>query len=144
MTHPHDELPLRITERFALPDGRVGVSTWSASDPEQLEQQLRTRAGRTDPEREPGRRLHLVRPPLVRIEERIDGVLQPIDPLQRAVVDVRWRTALTRSRRPARLRRLIGPRDLPTTEPPSDVARWTERRPPGEGPADGEEGPLSP
>ncbi|ROS25644.1 hypothetical protein EDF22_2859 [Rathayibacter sp. PhB127] len=144
MTHPHDELPLRITERFDLPDGRVVVSAWSARDPEQLEQQLRTRVGRADPEREPGRRLHLVRPPLVRIEERIDGVLQPIDPLQRAVVDVRWRTALTRSRRPAGLRRLVGPRDLPTTEPPSDVARWTERRPPGEGPTDEDGGPRSP
>lgn len=144
MTHPHDELPLRITERFALPDGRIGVSAWSARDPEQLEQQLRTRAGRTEPEREPGRRLHLVRPPTVRIEERIDGVLQPIDPLQRAVVDVRWRTALIRSRRPARLRRLVGPRDLPETEPPSDVARWTERRPPGEHPTGEDRGPRGP
>ena len=140
MTHPHDELPLRITERFALPDGRVEVSAWSSRDPEQCEQQLRTRAGRAGPVDDPGRRLHLVRPPLVRIEERIDDVLQPIDPLQRAVVDVRWRTALTRSRRAPWLRRLVGPPDLPATEPPADVARWTERRPSPERPADGDEG----
>lgn len=33
-------LPYRITERFPLTDGRVGVSTWWSADPEQLEQQL--------------------------------------------------------------------------------------------------------
>ncbi|MWV58635.1 hypothetical protein [Rathayibacter sp. VKM Ac-2754] len=126
-----DELPLRVTERFPLPDGGVGVSTWSAADPEQLEQQLRTRVGHAHPEREPARHLHRSHPPLVRIEVWEGGGRRLLDPAQEALTDARWRRALTRSRRPAWLRRLIGPADLPRTDPPAEAARWTER--PGEG-----------
>ncbi|SMH44521.1 hypothetical protein SAMN06295885_2373 [Rathayibacter oskolensis] len=120
MSHPHDALPLRVTERFPLPDGRVGVTAWSAADPEQLEQQLRTRAGHPQPEREPGRRLHLARAPIVTIEERQGSGRRLVDPGHEALTDRRWRRALTRSHRPPWLRRLIGPRDLPRTDPPAE------------------------
>ena len=132
MTQHSDPLPFRITERFPLPDGRTGVSAWSSGDPEQLEQQLRTRDGHAHPEREPARRLHRSGPPLLTIEERRSGVLVRIDPVVEAESDPRWRTALLRSRRPDRLRRVIGPRDLPVTRPPADASRWTEGARPGE------------
>ncbi|PPG49045.1 hypothetical protein C5C24_14080 [Rathayibacter sp. AY2B3] len=119
-------LPYRITERFPLPDGRVGVSTWWSADPEQLEQQLRTRAGHQHPEREPAWRLHLATATVVLIEERITGGFRPLDPHLRASTDPRWRRALLRSRRPARLRRVIGPRDLPRTDPPVIGSRSVE------------------
>lgn len=127
MTTTPDELMFRITERFPLPDGRLGVSAWSSTDPEQLEQQLRTRAGHAHPELEPARRLHRTEPPLLKIEERRGGVLEPVRPELEARSDDRWRRALLRSRRPAWLRRLIGPPELPTTRPPVDAARWTEK-----------------
>lgn len=126
MTPTPEPLPYRITERFPLPDGRTGVSAWSADDPEQIEQQLRTRAGHAHPDREPARRLHLTRAPLLTIQERRAGVLESIDPSVEAQTDPRWRAALARSRRPAWLRRLVGPRDLPSTAPPSDASHWTE------------------
>lgn len=129
MTPALDDLPFRVTERFPLPDGRLGVSAWSASDPEQIEQQLRTRFSHPHPEREPARRLHRTGPPLVVIEERRGGVLVRIDPGAEARTDGRWRTALSRSRRPAWLRRLIGPRDLAEIAAPADSARWTEAGP---------------
>ncbi|PPI20173.1 hypothetical protein C5D34_12685 [Rathayibacter sp. AY1B1] len=119
-------LPYRITERFPLPDGRVGVSTWWSADPEQLEQQLRTRAGHQHPEREPARRLHLSTATVVLIEERITGGFRPLDPRLGARTDPRWRRALLRSRRPALLRRVIGPRDLPRTDPPVEVSRYVD------------------
>ncbi|QHC65694.1 hypothetical protein GSU68_03250 [Rathayibacter sp. VKM Ac-2759] len=131
MSPSHDELPLRVTERFPLPDGSVGVSTWSAADPEQLEQQLRTRAGHAHPEREPGRRLHLTHPALVRIEVWEAGSRRLLDPAEEALTDPRWQRALTRSRRPVWLRRFVGPADLPQTPPPAEAARWTERPPAG-------------
>lgn len=121
-----DDLPFRITERFPLPDGRTGATAWSARDPEQLEQQLRTRSGYAHPEREPARRLHRSRPHTVLVEERVEGVLRPIDPHLLARTDARWRTALLRSRRPDWLRRIIGPKDVPTTQAPANVSRWVE------------------
>lgn len=138
MTQTPDPLPYRITERFPLPDGRTGVSAWSTSDPEQLEQQLRTRAGHPSPHREPARRLHLLRPPLLKIEERRGGVLVQVDPAVEALTDQRWRAALTRSRRPGWLRRVVGPRDLPATAAPRDASRWTE------GPAQGDDAGRDP
>ncbi|PPF22012.1 hypothetical protein [Rathayibacter sp. AY1A7] len=119
-------LPYRITERFPLPDGRVGVSTWWSADPEQLEQQLRTRSGHPHPEREPVRRLHLATATIVLIEERTAGGFRPLDPHLRARTDPRWRRALLRSRRSARLRRVIGPRDLPRADPPVEVSRHVD------------------
>lgn len=121
-----DDLPFRITECFPLPDGRNGVTAWSARDPEQLEQQLRTRFGHAHPEREPARRLHRSRPHTVLVEERVEGVLRPIDPHLLARTDARWRIALLRSRRPDWLRRIIGPKDVPTTQAPANVSRWVE------------------
>ncbi|MBF4463211.1 MULTISPECIES: hypothetical protein [unclassified Rathayibacter] len=124
-----DERLLRITERFLLPDGRVGVSAWSAADPEQFEQQLRTRRGHGHPEREPARRLHRTGPPLLRIEESCGGELREVDPVTRSRTDPRWRRALARSRRPSWLRLLVGPRELSTTPPPAAVERWVESGP---------------
>ncbi|PPF29915.1 hypothetical protein C5C18_14725 [Rathayibacter tritici] len=121
-------LPYRITERFPLPDGRVGVSTWWARDPEQLEHQLRTRTGHPHPEREPARRLHRSGANGVLVEERTDGGYRPLDPHRLARTDPRWRRALVRSRRSAWLRRIIGPRDLVQADPPSDVTRTVEQR----------------
>ncbi|MCJ1696760.1 hypothetical protein MT349_13330 [Rathayibacter caricis] len=126
MTSPSD-LPLHVTERFALPGGLTGVSTWSAPDPERLEQLLRTRAGHPHPDREPPRRLHLVPASLVLIEESRGGVLHRLDPRQEARTDVRWARALRRSRRPAWLRRLVGPADLPDPGSPRCLGRRTER-----------------
>ncbi|QHC72813.1 hypothetical protein [Rathayibacter sp. VKM Ac-2805] len=119
-------LPYRITERFPLTDGRVGVSTWWSADPEQLEQQLRTRSGHPHPEREPDRRLHRSSPTVVLIEERTAEGFRPLDPHVLARTDPRWRRALLRSRRPAALRLVIGPRDLPQTEPPQIDSRSAE------------------
>lgn len=126
MSRTTDDFPLRVTERFPLPDRRVGVSTWSAADPEQLEQQLRTRAGHPHPDREPARRLHRSHPPMLTIEDWRSGSPRPIDPLQESRRDPRWSTALARSRRPGWLRRIVGPRDLPGTAAPEALARWTE------------------
>ncbi|QHC54618.1 hypothetical protein [Rathayibacter tanaceti] len=131
----HADLPLRVTERFPLPDGRRGVSTWWASDPEQLEQQLRTRAGHGHPEREPPRRLHRCPPGVLLIEERVGDALRPVAPELLARTDRRWHRALLRSRRADWLRRMIGPRDLASTEAPAAASRWVEsadrRHPPG-------------
>ncbi|AZZ49682.1 hypothetical protein C5E02_10910 [Rathayibacter rathayi] len=119
--------PYRITERFLLPDGRVGVTTWWAQDPEQLEQQLRTRAGHPHPEREPSRRLHRSGPDIVLVEERTGDGYRPLDPHLLAGNDAQWRRALARSRRPAWLRRIVGPGDLVQADPPSDTTRTVEQ-----------------
>lgn len=128
MTSP-SPLPLHVTERFPLPGGLTGVSTWSAPDPERLEQLLRTRVGHPHPDREPPRRLHLVAASVVLIEEWRAGELHAVDPIREARTDVRWARALRRSRRPMWLRRLIGPADLADPGAPHAVARSTERGP---------------